>query len=156
MTIVLTTLHVLVCFSLVLIILLQAGKGAGMGAAFGGSSQTVFGSTGRATFLTKLTVAAAVMFGLTCLGLSITGSKQTKSVMDRYEGVERTQTAPVEAAPGTPITIPPSPGMALPEDAAPPSPQEAPPAVETPITIPPATPGPAPQTPEGPEREDSP
>ena len=48
-------LHILICFVLILIVLLQAGKGANMGAAFGGSSQTVFGSSGAGTFLGKLT-----------------------------------------------------------------------------------------------------
>jgi preprotein translocase subunit SecG len=76
-------MHVGVCLALILIILLQTGKGAGMGAAFGGASQTVFGSTGRATFLTKVTIAAAVTFGLTSLGLSFIGTSGT-GVMDDY------------------------------------------------------------------------
>jgi len=46
-------LHILACFVLILIVLLQAGKGADMGAAFGGSSQTVFGSSGAGTFLER-------------------------------------------------------------------------------------------------------
>ena len=58
-------LHVLVCIILILIVLLQAGKGANMGAAFGGSSQTVFGSSGAGTFLGKLTAGVAIVFMLT-------------------------------------------------------------------------------------------
>jgi len=64
-------IHVIVCLILVGVVLLQAGKGAEMGAAFGGSSQTIFGSRGAATFLSKLTVGAAVIFMVTSLSLSI-------------------------------------------------------------------------------------
>ncbi len=77
-------LHVIVAMALILIILLQTGKGAGMGAAFGGASQTLFGSTGRATFLTKVTIIAAVVFGFTSMGLSFVWT-QPHSVMDTYE-----------------------------------------------------------------------
>jgi len=65
------TVHVIVCLILIGVVLLQAGKGADVGAAFGGSSQTVFGSRGAATFLSKLTVGAAVVFMLTSLTLSV-------------------------------------------------------------------------------------
>ena len=71
MSILLVTLHVVVSLALILIVLLQTGKGADMGAAFGaGSSQTLFGSTGAATFLTKMTTVAAVVFMLTSLSLA--------------------------------------------------------------------------------------
>lgn len=63
-------IHVLVCVALVLIVLLQSGKGAQMGAAFGGSSQTLFGSPGAAGFLTKITTGAAVVFMITSLLLA--------------------------------------------------------------------------------------
>jgi len=63
-------LHVCICVALILIVLLQKGKGAGMGAAFGGSSQTVFGSAGATTLLHKVTTVVAVVFMLTSLGLS--------------------------------------------------------------------------------------
>lgn len=63
--------HVMVAFALILIVLLQSGKGASMGAAFGGSSQTVFGSRGPAGFMSKLTTAVAVIFMLTSLTLSM-------------------------------------------------------------------------------------
>lgn len=54
-------IHVLVCCLMIASILLQSGKGAEIGAAFGGSSQTVFGSRGPGTFLSKVTVAAAMV-----------------------------------------------------------------------------------------------
>lgn len=72
-------IHVLVCFLMIAAILLQAGKGAEIGAAFGGSSQTVFGSRGPANFLSKVTVAAAVIFMLTSLSLAYLSKTTTYS-----------------------------------------------------------------------------
>ncbi len=71
----LIVLHVVVCIALIMIVLLQTGKGADMGAAFGGgSSQTLFGSSGASTFLTKATTFAAVIFMLTSLTLAYRAS----------------------------------------------------------------------------------
>jgi preprotein translocase subunit SecG len=68
--------HVIVCIALILIILLQSGKGADIGAVFGGgSSQTVFGSSGAGTFLSKITIAAAVIFMLTSIILTYFSGK---------------------------------------------------------------------------------
>jgi preprotein translocase subunit SecG len=106
MKLVLLLVHVAVCIALILIVLLQQGKGAGMGAAFGGSSQTVFGSSGATSFLHKVTTAAAVIFMLTSLGLSfISGKAATSSVMENVPqpnkpAAESTQTpAPSQATP---------------------------------------------------------
>jgi preprotein translocase subunit SecG len=63
--------HVVVAVALILIVLLQAGKGAGIGAAFGGASQTVFGPRGPGNFLSKLTTAAAAIFRVTSMVLAI-------------------------------------------------------------------------------------
>ncbi|MEW6542660.1 MAG: preprotein translocase subunit SecG [Nitrospirota bacterium] len=71
--------HVIVCFLMIGAILLQSGKGAEIGAAFGGSSQTVFGSRGPGTFLSKVTVAAAIIFMLTSLGLAVLSKERTFS-----------------------------------------------------------------------------
>ena len=61
MSILLIIIHIIVCIALIMIVLLQTGKGADMGAAFGGgSSQTLFGSTGASTFLSKATTGAAI------------------------------------------------------------------------------------------------
>lgn len=87
-------LHVVVCFVLILIVLLQAGKGADMGAAFGGSSQTVFGSSGAGTFLGKMTATVAVIFMLTSLTLTYTAS-HNRSSMDRSKVPVKEQTLPV-------------------------------------------------------------
>jgi len=62
--------HVFVCLMLIGIVLLQTGKGADMGAAFGGSSQALFGGAGPAPFLTRVTTIAAVVFMVTSLSLA--------------------------------------------------------------------------------------
>lgn len=80
---VLVIIHVIVCIALILIVLLQSGKGADMGAAFGGgSSQTLFGSSGGATFLTKLTTGAAIVFMLTSLSLAYLSTNKNASVIN--------------------------------------------------------------------------
>ena len=77
-------LHLIVCFLMIAAILLQAGKGAEIGASFGGSSQTVFGSRGPGTFLSKVTVAAAIIFMLTSLSLALLSRQENvaSSVID--------------------------------------------------------------------------
>ncbi len=111
MSLILIIIHVLVCVALIMIVLLQTGKGADMGAAFGGGgSQTLFGSTGASTFLSKATTAAAIIFMLTSLGLAyLSTHRAPESIMQETRApVEQTapagQPAPVEqqapAAPG--------------------------------------------------------
>ena len=71
MTIVLTILHIAVCFVLILVVLAQQGKGQDLASAFGGGgSSAAFGARGAATFMTKFTTGAAILFMLTSLGLS--------------------------------------------------------------------------------------
>ncbi len=73
----LTVLHVVVGLFLILVILLQAGKGAAMGASLGSAgSQAMFGSSGAGNFLTKLTTAAAITFMVTSLSLAVVSSKK--------------------------------------------------------------------------------
>lgn len=80
---ILLIIHVLACIFLVTVVLLQQGKGADVGAVFGGSSQTLFGSSGAGNFLTKLTSATAIVFMLTSLTLTYGAAKQTtKSIFD--------------------------------------------------------------------------
>lgn len=75
MSLLVIILHIVVCIALIMIVLLQTGKGADMGAAFGGgASQTLFGTTGASTFLSKATTAAAVIFMLTSLVLAYMAS----------------------------------------------------------------------------------
>lgn len=89
---IIVVLHVLVCFALILIVLLQAGKGAEMGAAFGGASQTIFGSAGAMGFLTKLTTVAAVVFMVTSLVLAYSATRRASTVIKEKPA----QTTPAE------------------------------------------------------------
>lgn len=83
MTVFLVVIHVIVCVALIMIVLLQTGKGVDMGAAFGGgSSQSLFGSTGASSFLTRATTVAAVVFMITSLALAyMGGGRSSKSIM---------------------------------------------------------------------------
>jgi len=100
-----TFLHVLVCVFLILVVLLQSGKGADLAGAFGGgATQTAFGSRGPASFLSKLTTGAAVVFMLTCLSLSLLGSKpEERSVLETTKGgaAAPAKSAPAGKAAGT-------------------------------------------------------
>jgi preprotein translocase subunit SecG len=109
MYIALAAFHLLVSFGLVLIVLLQSGKGADIGAAFGGgSSQTVFGGRGAATFLSKLTSAFAILFMLTSLSLAILSAQTgTSSVIE--DRPRQTQSAPAPTAPAAPAESTPAP-----------------------------------------------
>jgi len=69
-------IHLIVCAFLIFIVLIQSSKGAEMGAAFGGSNQTLFGSRGAATVLTKLTTVSAILFMLTSLTLAVLSFKR--------------------------------------------------------------------------------
>ena len=97
MSILFIIIHVTVSIALIMIVLLQTGKGADMGAAFGGgSSQTLFGSTGGATVLSKLTTGAAVVFMLTSLSLAYISSHRTTgdSIMTNAKPAVESTTAP--------------------------------------------------------------
>jgi len=89
-------IHVVVCVALIMIVLLQTGKGADMGAAFGGGgSQTLFGSTGASTFLSKATTGAAIIFMVTSLGLAyMSGHQMEGSVVTGAPATTQTQPAP--------------------------------------------------------------
>ena len=83
MTTIMVTLHVTFCILLILIVLLQSGKGAEMGISMGGGSgQTLFGSGGPASLLTKITTAVAILFMVTSLTLAyLSGHQADSSVM---------------------------------------------------------------------------
>ena len=92
---IITTFHILAALAIIALVLLQQGKGADAGAAFGaGGSGTVFGARGAASFLTRTTAALAVVFFLTSLGLAWLASQQ----VERRSVVERTE-APAESGP---------------------------------------------------------
>jgi preprotein translocase subunit SecG len=80
---ILLTVHVIVCIFLVIVVLLQSGKGADVAATFSMSSQTAFGPRGAATALSRATSVAVVIFMLTSLSLTIRASKGKTSVLDQ-------------------------------------------------------------------------
>jgi preprotein translocase subunit SecG len=84
MVIAVTIVHVIVCIGLILVVLLQTGKGAEIGAVFGGgSSSTIFGSSGAGNFLTKLTTAMAIVFMITSLTLGyFAGQRPSATIFD--------------------------------------------------------------------------
>ena len=83
MTIFVTIIHVFVCVFLILVILLQQGRGGGMGAAFGGASQQVFGGRGAGNFMTRLTWGCAMVFILTSVSLAYIASSGDRSLKAR-------------------------------------------------------------------------
>ena len=94
-----TIIHILVSIGLILVVLLQTGKGADMGAVFGGSSSTIFGSSGAGNFLTRLTTGMAIVFMITSLTLGyFSGRKSATSVFDARKA-EVEQTAPKQPEP---------------------------------------------------------
>ena len=101
---VLLTVHIIAGISVIGFVLLQHGKGADMGAAFGsGASGSLFGATGSANFLSRVTAVLAAVFFLTSLGLSYIATSRpvvSGSVMDA---------APAQTAPATPAQPPESP-----------------------------------------------
>ncbi|MCP4040273.1 MAG: preprotein translocase subunit SecG [bacterium] len=93
----LVVLHVMACAVLVLVVLLQRGKGSDVGAALGGGgSNTVFGSRGAGNFLTKLTTGSAIIFMLTSLSLAYVGN-QSSNPLDMGDSIIEQETA-TEAA----------------------------------------------------------
>jgi preprotein translocase subunit SecG len=101
---VMLTVHILAGISVIGLVLLQHGKGADMGAAFGsGASGSLFGATGSANFLSRATAALAVVFFVTSLGLSYIATSRPRfsgSVMDA---------APAQTAPAVPAQMPTAP-----------------------------------------------
>ena len=107
MYIALMIVHILVAFIMVGVILLQSGKGAEIGAAFGGSSQTVFGSRGAGTFLSKMTAVAATIFMLTSLSLAILSKRLNNSSTIGLDKPLSSPSAPAASPPGVPAPVQP-------------------------------------------------
>jgi len=101
-------IHVFACLFLIVVVLLQTGKGADMGAVFGGGSQTLFGSGGAGNLLTKLTTGTAIAFMITSLILSYAHNRTSGSGL-----LNRIPDASAPAAPALPAT-PPTPKAAAP------------------------------------------
>jgi preprotein translocase subunit SecG len=130
-------LHVLVCVFLILVVLLQQGKGADLSVFGGGSTQTAFGSRGATTLLHKLTVASFVIFILTTVSIAVFQSRTSSSVMS---GVGRAKGK--VALPAAPAPVPATaPGKAAATPApAPPANATTAPKPAVPATAPPSTP----------------
>jgi len=99
------TVHILLGMAIIGLVLLQHGKGADMGAAFGGgSSGSLFGSSGSANFLSRTTAVLATAFFLTSLGLSYLATNRTLEPASVMERVQNPPAAPVEQLPTKPST----------------------------------------------------
>src|SRR5580693_579058 len=124
---VLVTLHVLVCFVLVIVIMLQSGNAADLAGAFGGAgSQTAFGPRGAATFLSRSTTWCAIVFMMTSLTLSVkrapTGSISSGSILEQTQSsapAKKAAPSTASAKPAVPVTPSSSQPPAAPQQSAP-------------------------------------
>jgi preprotein translocase subunit SecG len=119
---VLVTLHVLVCFVLVVVIMLQSGSAADLAGAFGGAgSQTAFGPRGAATFLSRATTWCAIVFMMTSLTLSVKRTpEELPSTGSILEQTQKSQgNAPKSTTPA-PSPLQPAPAQQTPAPSAPP------------------------------------
>jgi preprotein translocase subunit SecG len=122
---VLVTLHVLVCFVLIIVIMLQSGSAADLAGAFGGAgSQTAFGPRGATTFLSRATTWCAIVFMLTSLALSIKRAPEsgggTGSILEQTTNPAPAKTpapAPATAPAQMPATQAPAPASSAPAQA---------------------------------------
>lgn len=97
MTNILLAIHVLAAIAIVALVLLQQGKGADMGAAFGGGSQTVFGSQGSANFLSRMTAVLATVFFFTSMSLAYMYGHRTEPQSVTEQVVEQPQQGAADA-----------------------------------------------------------
>ena len=126
---VLVSLHVLVCFVLVLVIMLQSGSAADLAGAFGGAgSQTAFGPRGAATFLSRATTWCAIVFMMTSLALSVRRVSTEVGTGSILEQTQRSAPAPAKSAPAPPAQVPGQPSPAPASAPVPQSPVQTPPA----------------------------
>jgi preprotein translocase subunit SecG len=126
MSVVVTVLHVIVCVFLIAVVLLQRGKGAQVGAVFGGGGgSTMFGGRGAGNFLTKLTAGAAAVFMLTSLSLAYMRMNRGERLFEDG-AIEEESTAPkplpFEEVGKVPGEAPAEPGAAPPAEAPAPAP----------------------------------
>src|ERR1700728_2589787 len=104
---VLVTLHILVCFVLIAVIMLQSGNAADLAGAFGGAgSQTAFGPRGAATFLSRATTWCAVVFMMTSLTLSFKRATPQASTGSILEQTSQPGTAPAKPVAAPPVQVP--------------------------------------------------
>jgi len=119
---VLVPIYVVVCVFLVLVVLLQQGKGADVSAAFGASSsQTTFGARGATTLLEKITTWSFVAFSILAVVISLIEARPRSSVLARAKSAAPVKAALPAPAPA-PISVPASPGGTAPAFPAPAAP----------------------------------
>ncbi len=118
-----TIIHIVVSIGLIFVVLLQTGKGADMGAVFGGSSSTIFGSSGAGNFLTRLTTGMAIVFMITSLTLGYFSGKRSAGSLFEGRAPQAGQPAPPQASP-SPGQTGPAAAPQLPAQPAPPQPQK--------------------------------
>jgi preprotein translocase subunit SecG len=111
--------HIIVCIALTIVVLLQQGKGADVGAVFGGSSQTVFGAGGASSPLFKLTWTFALLFGLTSLFLAYSSTKRISGSIFEGRRLPPPVHATVPVVPLNSIPMAPSSSAPAPNPAAP-------------------------------------
>src|SRR5437870_8868481 len=103
MYVVLIVVHIISCFAIIGIVLLQAGKGADIGSAFGGAgSQAVFGSMGTPTVLGKITAVIAIIFTITSFSLALLGGERGGSIVREAAPPPAAAPAPAAPAPAAP------------------------------------------------------
>src|SRR5215471_17994 len=130
LTTILDIVHIFVCAVLMFVVLLQQGRGGGLGAAFGGGAASqVFGGRGAGNILTRATAICATTFMLTSVALAYRSSSQDRALAARIEldkmrkaekghhKKEKTDTAPTQSA--APTTTPPTNTITMPTDTAP-------------------------------------
>jgi preprotein translocase subunit SecG len=123
MYIALAILHVVIASGLILIVLLQSGKGADIGAAFGGgSSQTVFGGRGAATFLSKATTVFAILFMVMSIALTLLASQRGGTTVVPADQPKPASSSPAPATPAPAGPAPSAPTQGAPAPQAPPAP----------------------------------
>jgi preprotein translocase subunit SecG len=106
-TVMLVTLHVLVCFLLVIVVMLQSGTAADLAGAFGGAgSQTAFGPRGAATFLSRATTWCAIVFMMTSMALSVRRDQAAAAVGSILQETQAPAPAGAKSAPTAPAKAP--------------------------------------------------
>jgi preprotein translocase subunit SecG len=129
---ILVTLHIMVCFVLIIVIMLQSGSAADLAGAFGGAgSQTAFGPRGAATFLSRATTWCAIVFMLTSLTLSVkrdvAAGVSTGSILEQTQQSAPAPAKPAQKSPApAPAPVPTQPSSSTPAPAQAPTPNQTP------------------------------
>jgi preprotein translocase subunit SecG len=149
---ILLSIHILICFATILVVLLQSGKGGGLAGAFGGGGSTIFGGRGAGTILTRATMVLGALFFVTSLSLALLSSPRTSGAGRSLLQEEAKRSAGAQPTQGQQPLVPgqTAPGQTTPGQTAPatlPAAGQTPPPAggttpaKAPATTPPAAPG---------------